>query len=170
MFRDGAPPGASLAPQAALPHAWTALYIRPAWARDTGWPVSQGNVEIVRSFYEAWARDEFPGPVELMDPQIEYVNPAGAVEPGTRRGLAAFSGAFEKVFQGWETWQMEPEGFRAVGDQVAVVVRYRARGRGSGVEVEGRESALWTLRDGKVLRYAWLHEPADALKAAGLAD
>ena len=103
-----------------------------------------------------------------MDPEIEYVNPIGAVEPGTRRGLDAFSRAVEKVFEGWETWQMDPEEFRAVGDQVAVVVRYRARGRGSGVEVEGRESALWTLRDGKVARYAWFHEPADALQAAGL--
>jgi len=65
---------------------------------------------------------------------------------------------------------MEAERFRAVGDQVAVVVRYRARGRGSGVEVEGRESALRTLRDGKVTRYAWFHEPADALEAAGLAE
>ena len=35
---------------------------------------------------------------------------------------------------------------------------------------EARESALWTLRDGKVVRYAWFHEPADALKAAGLSE
>jgi ketosteroid isomerase-like protein len=62
---------------------------------------------------------------------------------------------------------MEPEQFEDVGDRVAVVLRYRARGRGSGVEVEGRESALWTLRNGKVARYAWFHEPADALEAAG---
>ena len=68
--------------------------------------MSRENVEIVRSFYDAWARDDFPGPVELMDPEIEYVNPAGAVEPGTRSGLAAFTRALEKVFEGWETWQM----------------------------------------------------------------
>ena len=37
--------------------------------------MSQENVEIVRSFYEAWARDEVPGPMELMDADIEYVNP-----------------------------------------------------------------------------------------------
>ena len=132
--------------------------------------MSEENVEIVRSFYRAWARDEVPGPVELMDPEIEYVNPAGAVEPGTRRGLAAFSSAVEKVFEGWESWQMEPEKFTAEGDQVAVVVSYRARGRGSGVEVEGRESALWTLRDGKVRRYAWFHRPEEALEAAGLRE
>jgi ketosteroid isomerase-like protein len=105
-----------------------------------------------------------------MDPEIEYVNPAGAVEPGTRRGRAAFSRAVEKLFEGWETWQAKPEHFKAVGDQVAVVLSYRARGRGSGLEVEGRESALWTLRDGRVSRYAWFHEPGDALEAAGLKE
>jgi ketosteroid isomerase-like protein len=132
--------------------------------------MSRENVEVVRSFYRAWARNEFPGPVELMDADIEYVNPAGAIEPGTRRGVAAFSRAVERVFEGWETWQAEPEEFTPVGDQVAVVLRYRASGRGSGLEVEGRESALWTLREGKVTRYAWFHEAADALEAAGLRE
>ena len=130
--------------------------------------MSPDNVKIVRSVYDAWVREELPGPLELMDPEIEYVNPAGAVEPGTHRGLDAFHRAVQKVFEGWATWQMEPEAFESSGDQVAVVVRYRARGRESGVEVEGRESALWTLRDGKVVRYAWFHEPEDAFEAAGL--
>ena len=128
--------------------------------------MSRENVEIVRRFYAAWARDEFPGPVELMDAEIEYVNPAGAVEPGTRRGPREFGMAVERTLEGWETWEMEPEAFTTVGDQVAVVVAYKARGRASGVEVQGRESALWTLRDGKVRRYAWFHEPDQALMAA----
>jgi ketosteroid isomerase-like protein len=130
--------------------------------------MSPDNVEIVRSIYAAWECDGVPTPSELLDPEIEYVNPAGAVEPGTRRGLEAFHRAVQKVLEGWETWQMEPEAFESAGDQVAVVVRYRARGRESGVEVEGRESALWTLRDGRVVRYAWFHGPADAFEAAGM--
>jgi ketosteroid isomerase-like protein len=128
------------------------------------------NIEVVRSVYDAWARNELLGPADLLDDEIEYVNPAGAVEPGTRHGLAAFRRAVEKTFEGWETWQMDPERYEAKGDHVAVVVRYRARGRGSGVEVEGRESALWTLRGGKVVRYEWFHAPADALQAVGLAE
>ena len=131
--------------------------------------MSQENLEIVQRFYEAWARDE-SGPIELMHSEIEYVNPPGAVEPGTRRGRAAFSTAVQGVFDGWESWQVEPEQFRAEGDRVVVVLRYRARGRGSGVEIQGRESALWTLRDGKVLRYAWFQRPTDALEAAGLSE
>ena len=132
--------------------------------------MSEENVEIVRRFYAAWGRQEFPGPTDLMDPEIEYVNPEGAVEPGTRRGRDAFGRAVDKIFEGWAAWETEPEQFTAVGDQVAVVLRYRARGRGSGVEIEGRESALWTLRDGRVLRYAWFQEPSEALEAAGLSE
>ena len=43
--------------------------------------MSQENVEVVRRIYDAWARDDFPGPPELLDPEIEYVNPPGAIEP-----------------------------------------------------------------------------------------
>ncbi len=133
--------------------------------------MSEQNLEIVRRLYDAMDRDAFPGDVaELLDPAIEYVNPPDAVEPGTRTGLPAFMGAVEKVFEGWESWRAQPEVLRAAGDQVAAVVRYRARGRGSGLEVDGRESALWTLRDGKVVRYEWFHGPAEALEAVGLAE
>jgi ketosteroid isomerase-like protein len=126
--------------------------------------MSEANVEIVRGFYGAFARQEFPG--EVIDPEVEYVNPSGAVEEGTRHGVAAFREAVEQVFEGWASWHMEPEQFTAVGNQVAVVVRYRARGRTSGVELEGRESALLSLREGKVVRYEWFHEATDALRAA----
>lgn len=125
--------------------------------------MSDENVEVVRSFYDAFARGEFPD--EVIDQDVEYVNPVGAVEAGTRHGISAFRGAVEAVLEGWETWQMEPEQFTARGDQVAVVVRYRARGRTSGVELEGRESARLTLRDRKIVRYEWFHDPADALRA-----
>jgi len=126
--------------------------------------MSQENVDVVRDLYEALARGEFP--VEVIDSEVEYINPVGAVEPGTRHGISAFRRAVEAVLDGWETWQMEPEQFTAIGDQVAVVVRYRARGRTSGIELEGRESARLTLRDHKVVRYEWFHDPADALRAA----
>jgi ketosteroid isomerase-like protein len=120
--------------------------------------------------YDAWGRDELPGPLELLDPEIEYVNPPGAIEPGTRCGVESFRAAVESVFDGWEYWRMELERLTAIGDQVAVVVSYRARGRASGVEIDGRESALFTLRDGKIVRYEWFHGPGDADEAATRRD
>ena len=128
--------------------------------------MSPTNEEVVRRFYEAWARDDVPGPVELLAADVEYVNPPGAVEPGTRRGFDAFIEAARKLFEAWEYWRAEVDRLESVGEQVVAVVRYAARGRGSGMEVEGSESALWTLRDGKVTRYEWFQGEGDAARAA----
>jgi uncharacterized protein len=130
--------------------------------------MSQENLEIVRGIYEAWARKEFPGPADVLDAEIEYVNPPGAVEPGTRYGLEAFTRAVEQVFvEGWDNWRFEAERFTPRGDRVAVVLRYRAHGRESRVAVEGRLSALWTIREGKAVRFEWFHGADEALEALG---
>ena len=54
-------------------------------------------------------------------------------------------------------------GFTAVAELKVLV-------GGLDLEVEGRESALWTVRDGKVTRYAWFHGATDALEAVGLSE
>ena len=130
----------------------------------------EASIRVVERLYEAWRRGEVQGPTGLLDPEIEYVNPDGAIEPGTRHGLESFTAAIDRLFEGWSTWEMEPEEFKAAGDRVAVVVRYRATARTSGVEVEGRESALLTVRDGRIVRYEWFHGPDDALAALGSID
>ena len=55
------------------------------------------NLDIVRKFYDSWAHSELPGPRELLDPKVEYVNPPGAIEPGIRRGIEAFNHAVDAV-------------------------------------------------------------------------
>jgi ketosteroid isomerase-like protein len=132
--------------------------------------MSQENVEVVERLYEIWSQEEFPGGIDLLDPDIEYVNPEGAIEPGVRKGIAEFSGAVEKLREGWASWEMHPERFVSVADKVAVVIRYAARARSSDIALNGRESALLTVRHGKVVRYEWFHGPDDALKAVGLAE
>src|SRR5207245_842166 len=54
-----------------------------------GTPVSEQNVQLVRTIYELWARHQ---PARhLIDRELEYVNPPYAVEVGTRRGRSALS-------------------------------------------------------------------------------
>jgi ketosteroid isomerase-like protein len=47
-----------------------------------------------------------------------------------------------------------------------VPVRQRARGEGSGVEVEIRIGHLWTVRDGRIARLDVFAARDDALRAA----
>jgi ketosteroid isomerase-like protein len=59
-----------------------------------------------------------------------------------------------------------PESAQDLGSKVLVVVRERAVGRRSEAAGERRHYALWTLRDGKVIRMRVYHDRSDAIHAA----
>jgi ketosteroid isomerase-like protein len=125
--------------------------------------MSEQNVEIVRSIYAAWLQGESAG--SLIDPEIEYVNPSDAVESGTRRGRKAFAG----IRDAYEDVRVEPEEIIDAGDdEVVVIARVTGKGRGSGVEIDWRQGYVWTIRDGKGIRFRWFTDPEQALEAAGL--
>lgn len=48
------------------------------------------------------------------------------------------------------------------------MVRVRVLGRASGVEAVARGPHLWTIKDGKVVRFVPFQEKAEALQAVGL--
>ena len=58
--------------------------------------------------------------------------------------------------------------FIDAGDHVVVAQTELGRARSSSVELRERWYAVFTLRDGKILRLQWFGERAQALAAAGL--
>jgi uncharacterized protein len=131
--------------------------------------VSAENLDIVRDLYVAWQSDE-PGtaPLPFLDDDFEYVNPPYAVHPGTRRGRDGWSAAARNLSDSFESWMHVPGEMIDAGDRVVVMATFRACGRGSSVDLEKFEPHLWTLRDGKVIRFQWFNNRDEAMKAAGL--
>jgi ketosteroid isomerase-like protein len=130
--------------------------------------VSQENVELVKRLYDAWRKDGFGVVPALMDPDIEYVNPPYAVEPGTRRGHEGFAIAAHAIHAVYPTRWFEPLEFYDAGERVAVKVRVVARGVGSSVEVDVERGYVFDVSDGRIVRFAWFNEPVEALRAVGL--
>lgn len=130
--------------------------------------MSHQNVAIVRAIHEALARGESPAALGLLDPDIEYVNPPGAVEPGTRRGIAAYEDALGSMHEAFEDVRIEAREIIDAGDQVVVLATFTARGRSSGAQRQHEDGYVWTLRDGKAVSFQWFNNPARALEAAGL--
>ena len=62
------------------------------------------------------------------------------------------------------------EEITGVGDRVFVTAHFRGRGKASGAEVEGCRFEVYTLRDGKVLRFDEYADRPEALEAAGLSE
>jgi len=124
--------------------------------------MSQQNVQLVRSIYDAWR--EGTSARGFMDPEIEYVNPPDAVEPGTRQGAASFG----RIRDAYDDVRVEPHEFIDAGEDVVVLAQVRGVGRGSGVPIEWQHGYIWTVREGKAVRFRWFNDPAQALSAAGM--
>ena len=131
--------------------------------------MSQENVEIVRAVYEAVNRRDWDAAFRDQRPDVEMTIPPG-LNAKTYRGPEEIQGFWEEVFTPFEAWTAEPEEFFEHGDQVAAVVKARARPKGSSAEIENRTGHLWTIRDGAVVSMRFFPQPEKALEAAGLRE
>jgi ketosteroid isomerase-like protein len=130
--------------------------------------VSQENVEIVRRAYQAWEQHGFDVVPELFDPQLEFVNPPYAVEPGIRIGRDEFAAALRSLLEVFTDFNATATEFRDAGDRVVVTATMTARSRANAVPVEAERGYVLDVRDGKITRFAWFNDPGEALKAVGL--
>ncbi len=119
------------------------------------------NVELVRAIYEAW--NTGASSAHLIAPDLEYVNPPYAVEAGTVQDRAALG----RVLDVYPDFSIELEQVIDAGDDVVVIGIARGTGA-SGVEVQWRQGYVWTVRDGKAVRFQWFNDPAEAREAAGV--
>jgi ketosteroid isomerase-like protein len=133
--------------------------------------MSQENVEIVRRIYEEQMMDRGQERLrELFTPDVEYVNPPEAIEPGTRHGPVAVEKAFRSSADYFDLPWNEVRELFDCGHAVVAAVSFRTRGRGSQSEVLQEEAHTWTLRDGRIARFEWGRDLGAALEAAGLSE
>ena len=132
--------------------------------------MSRENVEVVRRLHEAWNRDDTEAMLELMQRDMEYVNPAYAVEGGTKPGHAGFSRVMDNLRESFVVYRHDPEEMIDEGDHVIVRSRFEATGRGSGARIVRSRVHAWTLRDGKAVRVQWFDTIPEALEAVGLRE
>jgi hypothetical protein len=125
--------------------------------------MSQENVDVVRSIYRLWG--ESKPARHLIDAQLEYVNPDYAVESGTRRGRRTLA----SVREVYPDFRVHPERFVDAGDEVVVIGTARGTSA-SGVEAQWRQGYVWTIRDGRAVRFRWFNRPGEALEAVGLGE
>ena len=129
--------------------------------------MSQENVEIVRAIYEAAERRDWDRAFRDQHPDVELTSPPG-IDAGTYRGRAEIQRFWEDWFTVFEERSSaQPEQFIESGDQVAVVVKFRAWPKGSSHAIEIRNGHLWSIRDGEVVSMRMFPNPDEALAAAG---
>ena len=131
--------------------------------------MSQENIEAVRRGYDSW-RNRRSLDFELLDPDVEW-RTADLLDGGVvLRGHDGVREWFRQMSEIWDDMWWDVERLNDVGDQVVALTRAHARGRDSGAMTELVIDAVWTIRDGRAVRVETYMDPADALRAVGLAE
>jgi ketosteroid isomerase-like protein len=128
--------------------------------------MSQENVEVVRSFTEAYIRGDHVSALSHLAPDLVY---EVEQELPLRRPDDLLD-MWKRWEADWERIDLIPEEYIDAGDEVVLVVRYSGRARASGIELEDRLFEVHTLRDGKIARKRDFKTRSEALEAAGLRE
>src|ERR1700733_9014363 len=98
--------------------------------------MSEQDVQILRSAYEAFARQDVAAVMAAFDEQIEWTVPYVLPFGGIYRGHEGVGGFFASLGQHWQGLAVEPDEFIDGGDVIAALVRLRDTG--SGGELDSR--------------------------------
>jgi ketosteroid isomerase-like protein len=125
------------------------------------------RIELAGQGLDAWNRRDLGWLRRNATEDFEFVPAVAAtVEGGSVKGVEGLGRFFEEMDQSWETFRIEMEEFRLVGDQVVGRGRVLAKGRGSGVELDQPLGSLLSFEGDKMARLQSYLDPEEALAAA----
>jgi ketosteroid isomerase-like protein len=129
---------------------------------------TQASVDVVRRMLRAFSERDFSGALKYVDAEVigRYEDPFSG--PVSYRGWDEVRGWWERIAHNWEHLEAQiEEVLEARPDLVVVAVRFKARGRDTGAEVEGQHQfEVWHLRDGKLASFELFADKAQALEVA----
>jgi uncharacterized protein len=129
--------------------------------------MSQENPELARQAYDAWERDGIDGAMPFLDAQIELHNPAEGIG-GVFHGHEGMREWIRQVYESFEEVHFVPDRIEELPDgRVLAILHARAKGRGSGVELDVPFAHVIEVRDGKATRLTQYSSVDAALQAVG---
>lgn len=116
------------------------------------------NTELAKRGFDALAADGVEAMLEFVHPEFEMETlPGIAAEPQVYRGHDGLRRWFDSFYEVMDEIEIVPLSYEEAGpDRVLIEFTLRARGQGSGIEVEQRAKAIATNRDGLLFRFEFL--------------
>ena len=129
--------------------------------------MSDENLEVVRGFLEAAEQDDLPSALACLDPDLEWIPRRAPIE-GAYRGHAGYEQFVADTWEIWETFELHFD-LRPLDDgRVFAWGTIRARGAGSGAEMDVPVGGVFDFRNGRIARWHDFGSKEKALEALGL--
>jgi ketosteroid isomerase-like protein len=133
--------------------------------------VSQENVEIVRSFHEAFGEGDRVEWRRHFHPDVVWdITTSTMPEAKVYRGHEGVVEFFRDWLGTWDDYRQDTLEVIDAGDAVVTVFRQSGRGRSSGVETERLFFGVYELADSVVTRFRLFESREEALEAAGATE
>lgn len=131
--------------------------------------MSQENVKVVQSTFDAWERGDTDSILRVCDEGIVVIQPPELPGVAPRQyGHAGVLEAFALWPEYWDDFRVEVLRTFDRGDQVVVTTAQSGRSKDSGIEVATQFTFLFTLGDRKITEWRMFMREAEALEAVGL--
>jgi ketosteroid isomerase-like protein len=132
--------------------------------------MSQENVNVVESWFDAYNRRDFEGLIEVIDPDFDFRSRFVEIESNFR-GHERFPYAyFRTLDEAYDRFEVIPSAFIDAGPAVLTVADAEWRGKASGAEGSLAIFIAFWLRARKVLRAETFTDRAEALEALDLSE
>jgi uncharacterized protein len=127
--------------------------------------MSQENVTVIRSAYEAFGRGDIPAVLQNFDPEVEWHVPSLYPTGGHYYGTEGVQQFFQGIAEDWEYLQVEPDELLDTGDYVIALGHHRGRLKGSDTDLEIPFAHVWTLRGGRIVLFREYADPSALIQA-----
>ena len=124
--------------------------------------------EAIRDAYAALNQNDISGFMQILDPDIERVEPEGFPMSGTYRGLETVRAQFIQARSTWAEGGCEPERFLVDGDKVIVYVHVLVRLKDKTDWIDGHIVDVFTWRNDRAIQFRTFAEETEALEWAGV--
>lgn len=125
------------------------------------------DLELVQGLYAAFGRGDLPFILERLAPDVEWSHPRPAEIPwgGTRRGREAVAGFFAAIAGSVDVEDFDPRAFLSQEGTVVVVGHEAMRIRATGRCYATDWVHVWSIRDGRVVRFQEFTDTATVVEA-----
>jgi ketosteroid isomerase-like protein len=122
----------------------------------------QTNVALVGKLYAAFGTGDVQTILDNVSPDAEWINHGPATIPyaGSRKGHVQIREFFEAIGQSTIGAKVTTTDFVAHGDSVVSFGRYTATVRDTGAKIDSPVAQLFTVRNGKVVRWEGFSDTA----------
>ena len=118
--------------------------------------MSQENVNVIRSMYEAFAKGDVPAILAVLDPHVQWCEAENFIYADGNPYIgpdAVLRGVFMRIGDQWDGFAVSPKELLDAGDTCIAQGHYSGTYKKNGEKVRAQFAHFFTVREGKVTKF-----------------